>query len=193
MNLELQRERRLKKRTFGGISMEMAIRAEITKENWRRVQGPAWMRCHFKIKSVERGEQLTKDVEKEQLMQKEEIQEISVTWKPKEESVSRRKEGSLAWLWLRCWKWSVSGFGHRQFTEDLGGIICRWLELVKEGTGGRKCLANWLDSTSFIVEGRRGLPLRALGVKGSCFDDCYCLFFEFLVLSTFRLARRSQE
>ena len=54
------------------------------------------MRCHFKIKSVERGEQLTKDVEKEQLMQKEEIQEISVTWKPKEESVSRRKEGSLA-------------------------------------------------------------------------------------------------
>lgn len=58
------------------------------------------------------------DVKKEQQLKKEEIWENVVTWKPKEERISRRKEWSLAMSGAEMPE-EFGGFGNRKFTDDL--------------------------------------------------------------------------
>lgn len=56
-------------------------------------------------------------MEKEQLMKKEEVQN-TVTWKPKEESVSRRKEWFLTVTGTEMSE-VVSGSGNRKFIDGF--------------------------------------------------------------------------
>lgn len=112
------------------------------------------------------------DVKREQQIRKEEIPDNVVTWKPKEESISRRKGWSLAVSGTETPEVSVA-FGNRRASRTCTGEFSpgwEWLRSEREtGTGENK---RTIPGDSLCGEGVMGLHLRDLGIRRGYYYPC---------------------
>lgn len=129
---------------------QMPVETEVPKDGWQWDKGPGLSISEVipDLRALEEERNPAVDVKTEQQIRKEEIPDNVVTWKPKAESISRRKEWSLAVSGTETPEVAI-GFGNRRASSPPRGYPA--LAGSGQGVNGRQGMGERRDYSWWLT------------------------------------------